>query len=84
MPAQGRVETKSAWQILGVELKPAQYRIVLRAETPAVRVVRLLDEHCELKTARLQFWPMLDWSNWSIADEATLLRYARSFSFVTE
>lgn len=78
------VEVRSGWHTPGDAngRKPAQFNILIATGGPAVRIIGELDEHAEPICAWLevQNWGT-PWTEYTNADDATLLAYANCFYF---
>ena len=77
------VMVRSDWVESGVEMKPAEYEILLMTGGPAVRIIGSLDEHGEPDRARLQYQ---DWGTpwtelFNPRDPETLIAYAGNFFY---
>lgn len=73
---------RSDWQMLGEDLEPAEFEILLSTGGPATRIVGGLDQYREPVTARLevQDWGT-PWTQYFDADQDVLLAYAACFCF---
>lgn len=76
------ISVRSDWEVLGAELEPAEYQILLSTGGPASRIVGELDQYGEPASASLevQDW-FTPWTEYEGSDEEVLLRYAGRFCF---